>query len=485
MISALVENFKGKRYNTAIMTIRTRRFIFYNFLFLFVVSGLWVVFYSQGWRLNTENCRFNDLFNCSVKLRKTGAVFIETKPKGVVIKIDNKIFQDKSGLIQSGTLITKLSPKNYKIKIEKDGYLSWTKNLRVESGLVTEIPKIILLPEKIEKKIVSTPKPVDNFWINSQQKIVFKNNGTLYYLQDSSPNIKLRGDKFVQWSEDGNKIILQNLKNQNYYLYELGNLSKTLNISAVLNNLQKTSVSEIAFHPLESNRLIVENKNGLYLLDLNRLKLEGVKELVLAWTIKNPTIYYVSQTPKSLLLTDFNLISKTSDTLADLPDNLTAISEISASGNKVAFLTKDGGLYLFNRQDKSLKQIAHSAEKFIFSPDNKKIAFWDKNGKINIYFLEDYQRGLHKKAGEIISLNFYLKEKGSVVKNIFWYKDSGHLLVEYIDTNGKQKVDFIEVDNKSPINKYVLVEGISNSYYEPSSNRLYFTQENNLYFVEF
>ncbi|NCO15575.1 MAG: hypothetical protein GW899_02400, partial [Parcubacteria group bacterium] len=108
MISALVENFKGKRYNTAIMTIRTRRFIFYSFLFLFVVSGLWVIFYSQGWRLNTENCRFNDLFNCSVKLRKTGAVFIETKPKGVVIKIDNKIFQDKSGLIQSGTLITKL-----------------------------------------------------------------------------------------------------------------------------------------------------------------------------------------------------------------------------------------------------------------------------------------------------------------------------------------------------------------------------------------
>ena len=465
------------------MTIKTRRFIFYSFLFLFVVSGLWVIFYSQGWRPDTENCRFNDLFNCSVRLQKTGAVFIETQPKGVIIKLDDKVFQDKSGLIQSGTLITELSPKNYKIRIEKDGYLSWTKNFRIESGLVTEVPKIILLPEKTEKKPVPTPKPVDNFWINSQQKIVFKNNGILYYLQDSS--IKLRGDEFIQWSEDGNKIILQNLKNQNYYLYELGNLSKTLNISAVLNNLQKTSVSEIAFHPLESNRLIVENKNGLYLLDLNRLKLEGVKEPVLAWTIKNPIIYYISQTPKSLLLADFNLISKISDTLADLPDNLTAISEISASGNKIAFLTKDGGLYLFNRENKNFKQIAHSAEKFIFSPDNKKIAFLDKDGKINIYFLEDYQRGLHKKAGEIISLNLYLKENNLEVKNIFWYKDSGHLLVEYINTDGKQKVDFIEVDDKSPINKYALVEGASNSYYEPSLSRLYFTQENNLYFLEF
>ena len=464
------------------MSIGTRRFIFYGFLFLFVVSGLWVIFYSQGWRPDTGNCRFNDLFNCSVRLQKTGAVFIETQPKGVVIKLDDKIFQDKSGLIQSGTLITELSPKNYKVKIEKDGYLSWTKNFRVESGLVTEIPKIILLPEKTEKKTVSTPKPVDNFWINSQQKIVFKNNGILYYLQDSS--VKLRGDKFVQWSEDGNKIILQNLKNQNYYLYELGNLSKTLNISAVLNNLQKTSVSEIAFHPLESNRLIVENKNGLYLLDLNRLKLEGVKEPVLAWTIKNPTIYYVSQTLKSLLLADFNLISKISDTLADLPDDLTAISEISASGNKIAFLTKDDGLYLFNRENKNFKQIAHSAEKFIFSPDNKKIAFLDKDGKINIYFLEDYQRGLYKKAGEIISLNLYLKENGLEVKNIFWYNDSGHLLIDYLDADGAEKVDFVEIDDRPPINKYTLVEGVSNFYYEPISNRLYFTQENSLYFLE-
>ncbi len=483
------------------MLLKTRRFIFYSFLFSFIISGLGVIFYSQGWRLDTENCRFDDLFNCSVKFQKTGAIFIETQPKGVVIKIDDKVFQDKSGLIQSGTLITELSPKNYKIKIEKDGYLSWTKNLRVESGLVTEIPKIILLPEKTEKKPVPTPKPVDNFWINSRQKIVFKNNGALYYLpapissergspneigrQDSSPNIKLRGDKLVQWSEDGNKVILQDSKNQTYYLYELGNLSKALNVSAVLNNLQKTSVSEIVFHPLESNRLIVENKDGLYLLDLNRLKLEGVKEPILAWTIKNPNIYYVSLTPKSLLLADFNLISKISDTLADLPDNLTAISEISASGNKIAFLTKDGGLYLFNREDKNFKQIAHSAEKFAFSYDNKKIAFLDKDGKINIYFLEDYQRGLYKKAGEIISLNLYLKENDLVVKNILWYNDSSHLLIDYFGADRAEKVDFIEIDDRSPINKYALVEGASNFYYESRLNRLYFIQENNLYFLEF
>jgi hypothetical protein len=492
------------------MPLKTRRFIFYGFLLLFIISGLGAVLYSQGWQPDIGNCRFTDLFNCSLGFQKTGAVFIETKPKGVVIKIDNKIFQDKSGLIQSGTLITNLLPKNYNVEIEKDGYLIWRKNLRIESSLVAELIKIVLFPEKLEKKSISISKIIDNFWINSQQKIVFKNNGALYYFpapmesgrgspneigrQDSSFSKKLRGDTFVQWSEDGNKVILKDSKSQTYYLYDFNDLSKTLNVSAVLNNLQNVAAPEIAFYPIESNKLIIKNKNSLYLLDLSRVKLENfIKESpgsaetksILAWTIKNPDIYYLSQTSKSLSLVDFNLISKTSDILIDLPDNLTAVSEISASGNKLALLAKDGGLYLFNRQDKSLKQIAHSAEKLIFSPDNKKIVFLDKDGKINVYFLEDFQGGIHKKAGEIISLNSYLKENGLIVKNIFWYKDSSHLLVEYLDADGKQKIDFIEAEDRLPINKYTLAEGISNCYYEPDLNRLYFIQENNLYFLEF
>jgi hypothetical protein len=41
------------------------------------------------------------------------------------------------------------------------------------------------------------------------------------------------------------------------------------------------------------------------------------------------------------------------------------------------------------------------------SPDNKKIAFLNKNGEINIYFLKDYRLGINKKAGETIALNIF------------------------------------------------------------------------------
>ncbi len=485
------------------MTLKTRRFIFYGLLFLFIITGFGIVSYSHGWRLTTEDCQIVRLQDCEIKFQKTGAIFIETKPKGVTIKIDGKLFQDRSGLIQSGTLITNLLPKNYKVKIEKDGYLSWGKNLWVESGLVTEMLKIVLIPEELEKKIISISKSIDNFWINSQQKVVFKNKESLYYFQELPLlPVKLKGDKFIQWSEDNNKIIVQDSKNQIYYLYELNNLSKALNINAVLNNLQKMNITEIAFHPLESSRLIIKDKsNFLYLLDTNRLKLETiVKEPVLAWTIKSPNIYHIKETKKSpsgdssktkpktqsYYLVSFNLTVKTENFTVELPSQLInqGPSKINASGNNIAFMAKDGGLYLFNQMNRNFNKIAQSAEKFVFSPDNKKIAFLDKDGKLNIYFLEDYQRGIVKKASEVIELNFY---KGLNVKNIFWYKDSFHLFVEYSGPNLRESasVDFIEIDDRLPINKNTLFEGVLNFYYESRLDRLYFIQENNLYFIEF
>lgn len=456
------------------MSKKTRRLIFYSFVFLFIIAGLAVVFYCQGWRIVIQNY--------SVRFQRTGAVFIQTNPKGVIIKIGKEIFGDKSGLIQNGTLVGELLPGNYKIEIEKNNYLAWAKNIAVESGLVTEISKIVLIPQNLEKNLVPLAKSIDNFWVISDRKIIFKNNANLYYQsQDSSP-VKLRGDKFIVWSDDNNKIITQDSKNQTYYLYQLDNLSQALNISASLNNLQKIAIKNIKFHPLDSNRLIIQGKNNLlYILDPNQLKLENiVKNPVLIWTIQSPNLYYIKQTEtqelktKTYVLTSFNLVSKTENFSFELPNQLInqSFSEISASADKIALLTQTRSLYLFNQQSQDFKQVASSAENFVFSPDSKKIAFWDKDVKLNIYFTEDYQKGINKKAGDIIKLDFY-------PKNISWYQDSSHIFIET-----PTSVDFLEIDDRLPINKYTLVKNAFGFNYQLNSNRLYFIQNNNLNFTE-
>lgn len=426
------------------MTVKTRRILFYILFFLFIFIGLTAVFYSYGWRISAENCSIAELPNC---FQKTGGLFIETEPKEVVIKIDDKTFKDKSGIIQNGTLIKNLPPKTYKIKIEKNGFLPYEKKVRVESNLVAEIPNVILIPEKLEKTPLPVSKPIDSFWMFSQQKIIFKNNGALYHLPSLS---KLKGNQFVGFSEDGGKIIVsasdgKNSTSRIYYLYELNDFSKSVNISAIFKNLKKGAViDEVAFHPADSNRLIVKGggEDGrLYFLDLNRLKLETVAEKpVLAWTVKNPNIYYIrpttsdqQQTTNGYILASFNLILKTESVISQFPNF-------------------------------PISQFLNSP--IILSPDNKKIAFFDESGGVNIYFLQDYRFGINKKAGDTINLNLY---KGKEIKNIFWHKDSYHLFVEY-----GENIDFIEIDDRTPVNKYALIEKAADFYYDLKSNIIYF-----------
>lgn len=456
------------------MTLRTRRCIFYSFILIFIVVGVSVIFYSQGWRL-VANCKIAELQNCKIEFQKTGAVFIETSPKGAEIKINGKIFKDKSGLLQSGTFIDNFLPKNYKIEIKKDGYLAWQKNLSVKSGMVAETGKIILIPEKISPQPVSTSKNAAVFW-EKGNKFVFSNGNALYYPGQGEP-AKLKGNSFIAWSEDGSKFITKDTAILIYYFYDANNISKTTNLNSTFNNLSKTSISEIIFHPADSNKLVIKAKNGaLYILDLNRLTIETVtQKITVSFAVKNPNILYVSGSE----IRSFNLLLKTDDLRFKLSKELTEqkISEIYSNGNAIFVLFQNGGLYIFNQQNPTGLKIASSIKKSVVSPDNKKLAFWDNNYELNIYFIEDYQTEIVKKSGDITVLNAY-RESG--IKNVFWYKDSRYLLVETIGNT----VNFIEIDDRQLINEYTLSENSSNLHYEQNSNRLYFIRENKIYFVE-
>ncbi|MFA5098601.1 MAG: hypothetical protein WC461_00035 [Candidatus Paceibacterota bacterium] len=448
------------------MTLRTRRCMFYSFILIFIAVGIGVIFYSQGWRPVWQDNK--------IIFQETGAIFIETSPKNAEIKIDGKIFKDKSGLLQSGTLIDNFLPKNYKIEIKKDGYSAWQKNLSVKSGMVAETGKIILIPEKISPQPFSNVKTAGAFW-EKENRLVFSSSSALYYFNQDKP-VKLKGNNFISWSEDGNKFITKDTATLIYYFYDTGIISKPTSLNSTFNGLSKTSISDISFHPADSNKMIIKGKNGaLYILDLNRSTAEKiVQKTTASFAIKNPNILYASGTQ----LRSFNLLLKADDLKFELSKELAAqkISKIFSNGNIIFTLLQNGNLYAFNQQNLTGIKIANSVKDSIVSPDNKKLAVWNVGGELSVYFIEDYQTEIVKKAGNIAALNAYKSE----IKNVYWYKDSRYLLVE----TANNTVNFIEIDDRLPINKYVLSENSFNSFYEQNSNRLYFIQENKIYFVE-
>ena len=443
------------------MSFRIRRFLFYSLVFLFALTGLTIVFYSRGWRINIDDCRFVGLSVCRFKIQKTGAIFIQTKPQSAVIKIDEKTFEDKSGLIQSGTLIDNLLPRKYQLTVSKNGYWEWRKNLRVQSGLVTEVKDILLVPREIKKESIDLPR--------------------------------IRGEEMETVNEDGDKIILQDLRSNLYYLYDLNNKETISNITLHFKNQGgRGSIKMASFHPFDFEKLIIESDRGLYILDILRSNLETIATSTPpAWIVSNSNLYYLKEdAARKLYLASFNLIVKTENLLAGLPSSTpgskaTAI-EISASGKKIALLDNLGDLYLFDQQLRNFEKIAHDARLLSFSPDSNKIAFLDYSNKLNILFLEDSNLNNFKSAGE--KVEFILEEE---MLSIDWYKDSYHLLLTKTDKEDRLlsasiKLELMEIDDREPTNRFPLLEAQTDRFfYNPNSGFIYFLENSKLYRASF
>lgn len=150
-----------------------RKSVFYLFVGIFLISGGVVTFYSLGWRINLKPPAGESM------ITKVGAISIKSAPQGITIKINQRIFLDKSGLVQTSTLIPNLLPKIYSVRIEKNGYFSYDKTIKVKPSIVSKLLKIRLIPENLKPEIIASVKGTsfvdfgDDKFILQKKKIIF------------------------------------------------------------------------------------------------------------------------------------------------------------------------------------------------------------------------------------------------------------------------------------------------------------------------
>ncbi|PIR44165.1 hypothetical protein COV23_01255 [Candidatus Wolfebacteria bacterium CG10_big_fil_rev_8_21_14_0_10_31_9] len=429
------------------MNRKTTRIIFIIFVFIFIIVGITAVFYSLGYRINFKN----------YKIQKTGGIYIKTQPKNVIIKISSqnefeKIYPDTSSIIQSGTLIQNLLPKIYNVKIDKTSYLPYYKTLKIEESLVAELFNIFLIPEKIK---------VDNF-------------------------ISVRGNIIID-SNNNTKFIIQNEKTGIYYLYDINNPEKILNLSSLYSNTNKsTKIKKITFVPFNPQNFIVEDSSGLNILDSEHLSITSIIKAPLFWGIKNSNIYFIKKSPDiknpKIILYSYNLVFQKETAVIQIPKNIlssTTLAKIKASdGNdKVAFLDEFNSLYLFNQSKNSIEKISANVTDFDFSQSNEILAYLNLNGQINILFFKDYNGEITQKAGDKIEINLSNKE---LIKSIAWYEDSFHLFVKY-----PNEIYFTEINILSQLNVYKILSNVSQLYYNIKNNNLFFINSGNLQGINF
>jgi len=151
------------------MTRKFRRFIFLIFTIFFVASSIIVTLFAQGYRFNFD----------SLKIVKTGGIFIKTSTDGAKIYINDKYIESTSGILSHSALISGLMPKNYNIFVYKENYYPWNKTVEVKNGMVAELNNIILFPLELKKiKIVELPSQVISEFAINNSAIEIKNNKT-------------------------------------------------------------------------------------------------------------------------------------------------------------------------------------------------------------------------------------------------------------------------------------------------------------------
>jgi hypothetical protein len=132
------------------MTLLTRRIIYISLIVFFLVATPLVLFYSLGYGFDWQN----------KKLVLTGGFYLKSNPGGAKIYINNK--EDN----KTPRLISRLLPRSYNIKILKDGFHPWEKQLAIESRIVIEARNIFLVPEKPAINLAEANLSLD-FSINS------------------------------------------------------------------------------------------------------------------------------------------------------------------------------------------------------------------------------------------------------------------------------------------------------------------------------
>ncbi|OGD86791.1 hypothetical protein A2870_02325 [Candidatus Curtissbacteria bacterium RIFCSPHIGHO2_01_FULL_41_11] len=107
--------------------------------FLILAVAVAAIFWARGFKPDLKNG----------KIERTGLIVATSIPTGAQVYLDDRLTS------ATNTNIGYLDPKTYRIRIEKDGYTSWEKEILVQADLATEI-KALLFPVAPEIKPLST-----------------------------------------------------------------------------------------------------------------------------------------------------------------------------------------------------------------------------------------------------------------------------------------------------------------------------------------
>jgi len=418
--------------------IRTILFILVAILFLVLVPI--IIGYSQGYRFDFEK----------KAIVQTGGIYLKVYPAQAKVYIDDK-FKGQTRMINDDILIQNLLPKKHKIKVEKDGYFAWEKELEVEKKMVTDAKNIILFPNNL--KFNQIDSDVKNFYELSDGSFLILKKDSIYLLNTQeeikkltviSPLLEsLEIINVFSFPENSN-LILKFTDNKTKIYYYLFNFKKIETSPQLLNFLDENS-KNFFFDYKNNDIFYYQDKNKLKKINLTAIKElpETIVENILTYTLFKNYIYYLTEDG---IIESLDLESQKTSPILDkkIEINKEADYQISKINDDI-FIKNNDCLYLLKENE--LEKFLNSVKTAILSPDEKKLLIITNNEfwlfiqrEIQVPFLATPQQKL------------FLSRFSQEVKNPLWIQDDYFLF-----TLG-DKIKISEIDTRSKLNIIDLAE---------------------------
>jgi hypothetical protein len=413
-----------------------KRVILYGISFFFIVFiSITMVFVLRGYYL--------DLSTLSIK--KGGSVFVKSVPRTAQIYIDGKLKKKKSPINIS------LPSGYYTLQVKKDGFYSWEKKIKIDSGFVLWEEYVFLI--RIDKQEKTLAENIDSFSVSKDyQKVAYSDiKGNIYTSDFNGDNKETifenkELDKKItvlDWSKDNQSLLIKKDIDERNKQFLIIKKDKIISIPHI-----PGEISKINFKYDTNQELIALSSNRIYSVKENSILTEEVN--VTDFSQTNSHILYTKNNEEESYVVRAGSDFKNKENI--IKSNIKIIKVYSDINNFIAFIKEDSSLWTYLK-DKEEK-ISDEADYATWSSEAEKLLFV-RNGEIKVY--TDKEEDPREPKIKLLT------RLSSPADEIKWFYDEGHIMYRT-----KNKITFVEIDGSNSVNlteKSSNIQGFSTTKY--------------------
>ncbi len=386
------------------MSKKTRDYIFWIFSVIFLLGTIFVSLYASGYKLNLSwPLTFNRL------LLKTGMISIETEPRGATIFLNGTRQKNFSlnplnkEYLTTPAKVKNVSPGEYDLRLELDGYWPLTKKISIYSGQTTFAENINLFRSDLPLLISNSPI----------SKLELSSSGRYLFIAAQSKIINLKNNE------------TQDLSGANADSYWLKNEDKLISDGQIFTpgareslNYEQTIGLEAKnwYYAAEEKRLYYQNNDLISRFDLssqrNSLIISGHDYS--AYQPAGQTLFLIENQPGQTKLQKYSLTDQKIEQEIYLPADGRYLFKEGSDQYLSLYDEKNQTLYLINPDN--INYITKTLNKAIsWQWIDKSHLFYNNNWEIYLVDLENNNQSLLTRLGEEIQTLVYNKNNNYLI----------------------------------------------------------------------